>query len=288
MIKEIDFENIKKSETFKYAEKLEFFQKNKKVEFKPGLNILFAPNGTGKSTILKILAQATASEQGGISTLTDSWRYEVFGFGDKNKLDGINIVHDGQPTLYTNPRVAVGLVGGGAGFDDEFFDQGIQATMSKDSTGLTTIGRIGRIIQTIAGDIKMPKEIEKRIKLKPEQEEFLKPQIEIGQQTIILDEPESGVAIHVQQKLWQMIEKGAKEQNLQIIVATHSPFALACNANFIELHPGYVEMSKLYIQALGQELEKDIVKEKSNKQEVEEKNNSTEEPIKTGKKKLKN
>lgn len=275
MFKEIEFKDIEKSETFKYAKKLDFFKNNTKVEFQPGLNILFAPNGTGKSTLLKMLAQVTASEQGGVSTLTSSWKNDVFGFGEKNKLEGINVIHDGQPTMYSNPRTAIGLVGGMAGFDDDFFDQGLAEVQNKQSTGLTTLGRMGKIIQTIAGDMAMPKEFDKRISLDTETIEMIRAKMPVGQQTIILDEPESGVGIQIQQKLYDMMEKGAKDNNLQIIVATHSPFALACDANFIELQPGYLEMSRLYIQALGSRIDAQREEKiKKRKEEKEELNNS--------------
>ena len=48
------------------------------------------------------------------------------------------------------------------------------------------------------------------------------------------------------------IEKQAKENKIQIIIATHSPFALTCNANFIELQPGYIKIAKQEIELLGE------------------------------------
>lgn len=68
---------------------------------------------------------------------------------------------------------------------------------------------------------------------------------------MILDEPESGLAIHVQANIFRLIDKRAKENNLQIIVATHSPFALLCEANFIELQPGYIKIAKQEIELLS-------------------------------------
>ena len=49
-----------------------------------------------------------------------------------------------------------------------------------------------------------------------------------------------------------MLQKQAKENKIQIIIATHSPFALTCNANFIELQPGYIKIAKQEIELLGE------------------------------------
>lgn len=254
MIEKIEFENIEKSKAYGYAKKLDFFKANKKIEFKPGLNIIFAPNGTGKSTLLEIIAKFTASEQGGVSTITNSWKSDMISHNE-NQMEGITVSHDGQPTVYTNPRKAVGLVGGMAGFDDDFFDQGIMETQLRESTGFTTVTRLSRVLGVISGKEEMPKEIKnKSYGMDEKYNQFIKGNIEKGQQTIILDEPESGLAIHVQANIFRMLQKQANENKLQIIIATHSPFALTCKANFIELQPGYINIAKQEIEVLNEML----------------------------------
>lgn len=250
MFERIEFEDISQSKAYNYAEKLDFFKNNKSIEFKPGLNIIFAPNGTGKSTILEILAKFTASEQGGISTITNSWKQDMINFG-VNTMKGIKVFHDGQPTLYNNPRKAVGLFGGMAAFDDDFFEQGIMETQLRESTGYTTMTRLQRVLAVLSGQAQMPKDFQKKSSLDDTYNTFLKANIEKNQPTMILDEPESGLAIHVQANIFRMINKRAKENNLQIIVATHSPFALSCDANFIELQPGYLKIAKQEIELLS-------------------------------------
>lgn len=254
MISEIDFSGISESKNFSYAEKLEFFKKNKKVEFKPGLNIIFAPNGAGKSTLLKIAAQFTACEQGGISTITHTWTNEIEGFNGFN-LKGLDVKHDGQPVMYTNPREAVGLFGGMAAFDDDFLSEGIAETQLRESTGYTTMARLSKILQVISGEKEFPNKIVEKYKAGDKFKKILEGSIPVGQKTIMIDEPESGLAIHAQAKLWDMLNKAAKEKNLQIIVATHSPFALKYKANFIELQQGYIEIAKSYIMETAQILE---------------------------------
>lgn len=290
MIEKIDFEKIEESSVYGYAKKLDFFQKNKEVNFKPGLNVIFAPNGTGKSTILEIMAKFTASEQGGVSTITSSWKQDMMGHKE-NKMKGIQVFHDGQPTMYNNPRKAVGLFGGMAAFDDDFFNEGVMEAQLKESTGYTTMVRLQKILNILAGEGKMPQSFDKKVSIDESYEQFLKASIEKGQQTIILDEPESGLAIHAQSKLFKIIEKAAKEKNLQIIIATHSPFALMSDANFIELQPGYVQKAKYEIQILSEILTlQDKIKEqqKSNqveKTEKEENLEATEQPKKRSRKK---
>lgn len=245
MITNIDFKNIKDSKAFSYAQKLEFFQKNQSLDFKPGLNIIFAPNGTGKSTILKILGKFTASEQGGVSTITNDWIRSI------EDLKGLSVSHDGQPVMYNNPRDAVGLIGGMAGFDDDFFEKGFMETQLRESTGMTTLHRIGGVLKTLNGDIPFPDKIEDKSFKNEKALKFLKANLPQGQKTILLDEPESGLAIHIQANMWRMISKTAKDKDFQIIVATHSPFCLIYKANFIELQPGYMNMAKDYVADLG-------------------------------------
>lgn len=252
MIEKIEFDNIAQSQAYGYAEKLDFFKNNQSIEFKPGLNIIFAPNGTGKSTILEILAKFTASEQGGVSTITSTWMQDMFRYGEST-MKGIKVFHDGQPTLYNNPRKAVGLFGGMAAFDDDFLTQGLMETQLKESTGYTTITRLQKVLGVLAGKEEMPQNFDKKVhKIDEKYNQFLGATIEKGQQTMILDEPESGLAIHVQSNIFRMLQKQAKENKIQIIIATHSPFALTCNANFIELQPGYIKIAKQEIELLGE------------------------------------
>lgn len=250
MFDKITFNGLDKNKDYGYAAKLDFFKENKEMSFKPGLNIIFAPNGTGKSTILSLLAISTASKQGGYSVVTSDWN----GLYSSESLDGIEVFHDGQATMYCNPREAVGLFEGMASFDDEFLSEGIAEMQLKESTGYTTMARLAKILSVLACEKSPKSEIEYRVKkeyLKPERMKMLEPRIEKGQFSILLDEPESGLAIHAQSNIFNLINKAAKEKNLQIIVATHSLFALSClDANFIELRPNYLDVARVQLENL--------------------------------------
>lgn len=119
------------NDKFPYAAKLDYFQRNLTTQFKPGLNILFGANGSGKSTLLRMLGLSLAAMQGGVSTVTSDWLHEVLGFRRTGCVLPCSVAHDGQPIMFHDAREAVGLLGGGAAFDDDFFSQGVAACTSK-------------------------------------------------------------------------------------------------------------------------------------------------------------
>lgn len=253
MIKNIEIDSLDVSEEFSYAQKLAFFENRKQIQFQPGLNILFGPNGCGKSTILRMIALSLAAEQGGVSTITSTWVSALRKIrGNGSKLDGIKVNHDGQPIKYGNPRNAVGLFAGGAAFDDDFFNQGLKETQSRDSTGWTTMRRNIQMIAALSGEAPFPESMNWRIGRERVPEalmDLLAPTIGQGQRTMLFDEPESGLAIPVQRNVMNKLFGAAKEQKFQVIVATHSPFALGLpGANYIEIEEGYLKESEATLE----------------------------------------
>ena len=237
MIATLQFNDLSQS-SFAYASKLPFFQANSSVTFKPGLNVLFAPNGSGKSTLLNMLSLATACQQGGVSTVTQSWLTDV---EQRGHLKGVDVAHDGQAVMYANPRNAVGLVGGMAGFDDDFFEEGVRNATSKSSTGYTTMERLGKALNALTNPSDFPNSIPNKVPNKSLPETLIA-RFPEGPRTFLLDEPESGLGIPAQSNLFNLLAKYAPQH--QVIVATHSPFALTLDAHFIELTPGYVQSSR--------------------------------------------
>lgn len=213
-------EEIKNNKDFNYITKLKSFKNGKMTEinFKPGLNIIFSENGSGKSTILNLLSESMAAKQGGYSCVLDVWHY-----GIKEKMKGVEISHDGQPVIYFNPRDTIGLILGA--FDDDFMTEGIGLLHMKESTGFTTMNKMIKILNMFNDKQDMLKQIEYKMSEKyvnNEVKEMLKGDQKREQLTFLMDEPESGLAIHVQNNLFKMINKAAKEKNIQIIMATHS------------------------------------------------------------------
>lgn len=68
--------------------------------------------------------------------------------------------------------------------------------------------------------------------------------------TALLDEPDAHLSIPAQAELWRRLERLAA--NVQLVVATHSPFALSANATIIEMVPGYVDACRAALRTLVQ------------------------------------
>ena len=64
-----------------------------------------------------------------------------------------------------------------------------------------------------------------------------------GQKTFLLDEPELHLAPVVQHRVWKILSHPAVQAKYQLIVASHSIFALGQPANYLELKPNYCETS---------------------------------------------
>lgn len=71
-------------------------------------------------------------------------------------------------------------------------------------------------------------------------EELLRAKRPLGPKTLIFDEPESGFSLPWQAGLWSNIFAKVDPEQFQVIVVTHSPFALDIpGAHYIEMTPGY-------------------------------------------------
>jgi hypothetical protein len=224
----------------------------KTFRFAPGLNILVGHNGAGKSTVLRACAQSLAAYQGGLSAVTQSWVQELCGFSGDTIQFPWNIAHDGQSLLFVDPRIAVGVAHGA--FDGDFFSSGLMNTIANGSTGESTLRRISHAVGVILGEESIPAKVEWRMdKLGVNDvwkkrlgivEGYLSGSIPPGPQTIILDEPETYLAISLQVRFWKRLlgEDPKRFENLQVIIASHSPFAFGIpHANYIEMKQGYIK-----------------------------------------------
>lgn len=267
MIESIELKAVKRSPMFGYAAELPFVKAHPRLEFRPGLNILFGPNGSGKSTILKVLAHTLCAYQGGVSTITldaisdtvdmlSGLRLPRAGTSAKTRVKGpvdklaVPVAHDGQPAVFCDPRRPVGLSGGA--FDDAFFMQGVLEVMtnSRRSHGQSAATRASTALQMLAGQVPFPAEISYHVRKSHINDMWqaalavlearLTPSIAKGQPSVLLDEPEANYSLAWQARLWRLLADATVAQNFQVVVATHSPFALGIgHAHYIDLEPGF-------------------------------------------------
>lgn len=257
MFAEIQFKGLSASPMFGYAAKLEFFKAKKKLTFKPGLNVLFGPNGCGKTSVLSMLGQTMAASQGGISVVTETHLRDTVEFSLSAKKDavdsiGLKVAHDGQPVMFIDPRKPVGLIGGQ--FDDDFMRQGLNDIFAtkQASHGQASAARVKEGLATLLGKLEFPKEVAWKISRKNLNDVWakkldlvearLKASIEKGQPTLLLDEPEANFSLQWQARLWKLLGSPDVASRFQVIVATHSVFALNLpQAHYIDMEPGYRE-----------------------------------------------
>lgn len=249
---------LHEEDPFKYVEKLEFFKEQKELEFKPGLNILFGKNGSGKSSVLKVLAQKLFALQGGISALTlYAVRESRFDIGDEGlSLAPYVVSHDGTSIVFIDTRATPGIIGGQ--FDDDFFEEGVRnAMLKKNSTGEATLSRLNTFVgvclalirgQEVDIEAVYPAEVQNDLvgqHFRDKWVSMIAPTIARGQRTVLIDEPESGLSLVLQKRLWTIFQHEKVTEKFQIVVATHSVFALNVkNAHFIEMSSGYINESK--------------------------------------------
>lgn len=305
MIESLTYKKIDKPTMVAWADSVAYLQRCPTTTFKPGLNILYGPNGSGKSTLLKMLANGLAAEQGGTSTVTQSWVGDLFGLIEDDIKVNFDIVHDGQPVMFFDARAKEGLMRGG--FDDDFFNLGVANLMARGSAGQLVAGRMDRMLRVLTGEAELEKarlaqeqaEVIKKATSKqakrtgrsassfqrsarpprplvesgfPQQiqwritkdsvnsfwqrrleqaERLLAARIPAGPKTLLFDEPESGFSLPWQSGLWQNVFAQIDPQEFQVIIATHSPFALRIpGANYIEMEPGYMTQSEVAVATL--------------------------------------
>ncbi len=263
MIHSLDIKSPKETPV-KWLGDVSSLKEPRKFEFKPGLNILWGRNASGKTTVLKLLARLFHCEQSGSPVVTQESISEIFDIGsalDKNPgklLESVIVLHDGQGVRHFDPSHAVGLMGGGAAFDWAFGMEGISNAMFKGSAGQTTMFRFEQLMGSSLKEGKVP-EVQYRMKKSHVNslwgdrieliEKFLASNAEKGPATIMLDEPERSFDIPLQALCWRFIRANA--HRTQFLVASHSVFALNIpEAHYIEMVPDYMAASQAALALL--------------------------------------
>jgi len=240
-----------------WLSRVEAFRAPCSFKFKPGINVLWGRNGSGKTSLTKVLARLFHCEQGSQPCVTRESLAELIDPIEGIVKDGVRVTHDGQGVRHFDPSHAVGLMAGGAAFDWEFGTEGIANAMYKGSAGQTTMFRFDRLIHEIVEgavpkvEWKISRDSlnstwEKKAKLATT---FLKANAEKGQPTILLDEPERSYDLNAQVGVWRFLRAFADQ--VQFIVASHSLFALRIpGAHYVELSPRYLASSEGVLKIL--------------------------------------
>lgn len=224
---------------------------NKTFKFTPGLNAIVAPNGFGKSALLKSIAAFFFALQGGLSQVTQDGVKQLGGDFKRLCKPGMDINHDGQPVVYFDPQQAIGLNGGV--FDSDFMLEGVQEQSSRmqASNGQRSRARLLRLIDRVkelpsGASIDVPDWAHSQV-------QHLKGYLDRGPVTFLMDEPEQSFDLFWQTQVWnvitQMVQRREGFKQFQVIMATHDIRAIMDpNINIIELVPGYVALCKRLLQ----------------------------------------
>lgn len=244
------------------TEKLDAFKQKKAFAFKPGANVLFGRNGSGKTTLLKIMgAFSGCHEHGGWSNLPESFclkdgkKFPACLIGGARLGEGVEakVAWDGTATFMhlaaksDEPLAHFGM-------PHDVFDDGeqISVMMSKLSSGQGRALRLGKVLR------KAKLERPDILKLKPYDHDskgkhfldYVKKLPRKGPHTLLLDEPEKSLDVDAQILFWTKILP-AMAQELQVIVTSHSPFALFVpSVNVVELELGDVAKTRELVGCL--------------------------------------
>jgi len=221
---------------------------NKKFKFKKGVNILFGPNGCGKSTILNTLKAYCGIKDGGWTYFNDPMQlasnefpFAYLGLTPSRCM--ADVTWDGTPSFYNDGDIKVDSTfffanslstNDGITSEAEQFD----AMAEKPSSGQYRIGKVNKVLNMIR-DIPQLAATESPTALGKNEFAYWASLGQKGPQTVLLDEPERALSIPLQKKLFS--DALPKFNDIQIILATHSIFALGMkDAHFVEFEDNYI------------------------------------------------
>ena len=221
----------------------------KKVEFRPGMNILFGPNGCGKSTIIKTIA-ANAMTVRGWSSMNfgplkmgldksdanvKKFIEKELGFKSNMKFDGPVYYHnDFDMSKYAGWKTDGSGIGQGLANAESYMVERMDNRMRSSGEAEMAI-QGSTLVNLLNGSWAFDRErelneVESR---RSAWGELLDVQLEYANQTwlrggaptLLLDEPELHLSFETMEGLFTRILPKFIEKGYQVIIATHYPLA---------------------------------------------------------------
>ena len=250
---------------------------DRSFEFKPGLNMLVGANGSGKSTLLEAIAKRFLCFNFGTPNLdketfcymSELWQEdEEWSWRDKKFLPYVETDVDPTPyMMYASPEFtpmgqpnrAYAMCYGLGKIATEYYDkvdshssgEGMRNVLASMFEVLHGAERpIGRR-QVKEHEWRDDRDSGKREVNWLDQNVLPKPDAPI---TILLDEPERALDLNAQLQFWADLTAFCKQDNVQIIIATHSiipMFMPDIQVNYVEMTEGYADMLRTGVAQLS-------------------------------------
>ncbi len=236
-----------------FATQLPGFYPGRTFEFGEGVTALFSKNGSGKSSVMKMLKAYCGIEKGGWSRIGDivalgvgnmshfPYAYRTYSPGQSDCIvdwDGIaSFYNDGDVKIdqwawFSNKEV---LSEDGMSTEAEQ----MQFMIDKPSSGQYRLHKLNKMLNMLEN----PPDLTRYVSSHPAQRaesDYIRTLPRNGKPTLLLDEPERALSLPKQLELFKLLV--SLTDKYQIIIATHSPFVLfEKDIKIHEIESGYAD-----------------------------------------------